>query len=86
VEAIDTKLLATLADPPEARMKSGEIERYYSLDAVGERLVGIGKDGELKTLAKKHGGSTGSRSTIPSTSPTSDATSRSPPLWPPTSR
>lgn len=56
VSAIDTKLLATLADPPEARMKSGEIERYYSLDAVGHRLLGDGKTGDLKALAKEFGG------------------------------
>lgn len=56
VSAIDTKLLAVLDDPPEARMKSGEIERYYSLDALGERLLGSGKTGDLKKLAKEFGG------------------------------
>ena len=53
---LDTKLLAFLADPPAARMGSGWIEKYYSLDSVGDRLVGEGKHGDLRKLAKRHGG------------------------------
>lgn len=53
---LDTKLLAFLADPPPARMNSGWIEKYYSLDSVGQRLVGEHKANDLKKLAKKYGG------------------------------
>jgi DNA polymerase-1 len=56
VEAYDTKLAAFLADPPAAKMNEGQIERYYSLDAVGERLLGVTKAGDIKAMAKKHGG------------------------------
>lgn len=56
VPAIDTKILAALADPPPARMKPEEAERYYSLDSLGQRLLGSGKTGDLKALAKRHGG------------------------------
>ena len=56
VKAIDTKLAAFLADPPSAKMNEGQIERYYSLDAVGKRLLGITKAGDIKAMAKKHGG------------------------------
>ena len=53
---LDTKLLAFLQDPPAARMGAGWIEKYYSLDSVGDRLVGEGKHGDLRKLAKRHGG------------------------------
>lgn len=56
VRALDTKVLAFLADPPPAKLNEGQIERYYSLDSVGERLFGIGKEGDLKALAKEFGG------------------------------
>lgn len=56
---LDTKLVAFLADPPASRMKSGEIEKYYSLEEVGKRLLGMGKitgENGLKALAKRFGG------------------------------
>lgn len=56
VEAIDTKLLAFLADPPPAKMNEGQIETYYSLDSLGERLLGVTKAGDIKAMAKQHGG------------------------------
>lgn len=56
VSAIDTKLLAVLADPPEARMSTGEVERRYALDALGNELLGRGKTGDLKALAREFGG------------------------------
>jgi hypothetical protein len=39
----DTKVLAALADPPEARMKTGQIEKRYGLDTLGTELLGEGK-------------------------------------------
>jgi P4 family phage/plasmid primase-like protien len=51
---VDTKILAFLADPPEARTKS--VERYYGLDATAERLGVTGKVGDLKGLASEFGG------------------------------
>lgn len=56
VSAIDTKLLAFVNDPPPAKMNEGQIERHYSLDAVGERLLGVTKAGDIKAMARKHGG------------------------------
>lgn len=56
VSAIDTKILAVLADPPEARMSSGEVEKRYALDALGTQLLGQGKTGDLKALAREFGG------------------------------
>lgn len=53
---VDTKILAMLADPPHAKMSTGEAERYYSLDNVGDRLLGHRKHGDLKALAKEFGG------------------------------
>jgi P4 family phage/plasmid primase-like protien len=52
---VDTKILAMLADPPHAKMNVGEAERYYSLDNVGERLLGHTKHGDLKALAREFG-------------------------------
>lgn len=56
VSAVDTKLLAFLADPPPAKLNEGQVERYYSLDSVGERLLEHRKHGDLKALAKEFGG------------------------------
>lgn len=56
VAAFDTKLAAFLADPPPAKMNEAQYERHYSLDAVGERLLGVGKDGDIKAMAKRWGG------------------------------
>lgn len=56
VSVIDTKLLAALADPPPAKMKTGEAERYYSLDAVCQRLELGAKTVEVGNLAKEFGG------------------------------
>lgn len=56
VSAIDTKLLAFVNDPPPAKMNEGQIEKHYSLDAVGERLLGVTKAGDIKAIAKQHGG------------------------------
>jgi len=53
---VDTKLLAFLADPPPARMGSGECEKHYKLDAVGQRLFGVGKQGTFADLLAKHNG------------------------------
>lgn len=51
---IDTKTLAILADPPQARMRAPS--RYYSLDATAARLGLPGKLNDVKALAKQHGG------------------------------
>lgn len=55
VDVVDTKILAAHHDPPPARMKPGEAERYYSLDGLGQRLLGAGKTGDLKALAAEFG-------------------------------
>jgi DNA polymerase-1 len=53
---VDTMLVASLADPPPARMGSGQVQRHYKLDALGKRY-GLGaKTADLKDLAKLHGG------------------------------
>jgi P4 family phage/plasmid primase-like protien len=51
----DTLILASLADPPEAHM-TGKVERRYGLDHLGTELLGEGKHGDLKKLAKEFGG------------------------------
>lgn len=48
---IDTKVLAVLQDPPQARS-----HKSYTLDAVAERLGVAGKTDDLPALAKKWGG------------------------------
>jgi DNA polymerase-1 len=53
---VDTVILARLADPPAARVTDVEGRRRYDLDSVGTRLVGSHKGGDLKAMAKKHGG------------------------------
>jgi DNA polymerase-1 len=53
---LDTKLIAFLQDPPPARMGAGWIEKFYSLDSVGDRLVGQHKHGDLRKIAKRYGG------------------------------
>jgi DNA polymerase-1 len=53
---VDTVILARLADPPAARVTDVNGRRRYDLDSVGQRLVGAGKGGDLKAMAKKHGG------------------------------
>jgi DNA polymerase-1 len=52
----DTKIMASLADPPPARITAGQSEKLYSLDSVGDRLLGERKHGDLKALAKEFGG------------------------------
>jgi len=49
-------LAAFLADPPPAKMNERQYEKHYSLDAVGERLLGVTKAGDIKAMAKAHGG------------------------------
>jgi DNA polymerase-1 len=51
---VDSKVLAFLADPPEARQQG--IERYYGLNATAQRLGFEGKTDDIKRLAKQHGG------------------------------
>lgn len=50
----DTLVLARLADPPMS-LKKGPSQRY-DLDAVGERVLGVGKDGDVAEMASRHGG------------------------------
>jgi DNA polymerase-1 len=52
----DTKLAGILNDPPEPGMKQAQIQRDYSLDNLGARLLGATKTGDLKALAAEHGG------------------------------
>ena len=54
-KAVDTMILARLDWPPQARDVGGS-EDKYSLDAVCERNKVPGKTGDLKEIAKKHGG------------------------------
>lgn len=55
--AVDTMVLARLADPPGARgQKPWSTPGYYSLDAVAARLGVAGKTDDLKGLADRHGG------------------------------
>lgn len=52
----DTKLAAILNNPPPAGAKQEQIERDYSLDALGAQMFGDGKAGDLKALAREFGG------------------------------
>jgi DNA polymerase-1 len=52
----DTKIMASLADPPPARISAAQSERLYSLDTVSDKLLGDRKHGDLKALAKEFGG------------------------------
>jgi DNA polymerase-1 len=52
----DTKLAGILNDPPSPGMKQAQILRDYSLDNLGARLLDATKTGDLKALAKEHGG------------------------------
>ena len=52
----DTKLAAILNDPPSPGMNQAQIQRDYSLDNLGARLLQATKTGDLKALAKEHGG------------------------------
>lgn len=52
-KAIDTKVLAQLAEPPAAK---GAGRLSYRLDDVAKRLGHTGKSDDLKRLAAKHGG------------------------------
>jgi P4 family phage/plasmid primase-like protien len=52
----DTKLAAILNDPPTPGSAQAKIQREYSLDNLGARLLGATKTGDLKALAKEHGG------------------------------
>jgi hypothetical protein len=52
----DTMLAGILNDPPRPGMSQGQIQREYTLDAIGDRLVGETKSGDLKALTKEFGG------------------------------
>lgn len=52
----DTKLAAILNDPPPHGAKQEQIQRDYSLDNLGGRMLGATKTGDLKALAAEHGG------------------------------
>lgn len=52
----DTKLVGILNDPPDCGMDQGQIQRHYSLDNMGARLVGATKTGDLKAMASLFGG------------------------------
>lgn len=52
----DTKLAGILNSPPTPGMSQGQINREYSLDNMGARLLGATKTGDLKALAKEFGG------------------------------
>jgi DNA polymerase-1 len=55
--AVDTMVLARLADPPGARgQKPWSTPGYYSLDAVAARVGVPGKTDDLAGLAARHGG------------------------------
>ena len=55
--AVDTMVLARLADPPGAKgMLPWGARGYYGLDQVARRLGHEGKSADLKTLADKWGG------------------------------
>jgi len=55
--AVDTLVLARLADPPGARgQKPWSQPGYYSLDAVAARLGIPGKTDDIRALADRHGG------------------------------
>lgn len=52
----DTMLTAFLDDPPPARMNAGQIDKYYSLDQVADRVVGKRKAVDVsKALVKEYG-------------------------------
>lgn len=53
-KAIDTAVLARLIDPPGA--KHATAPGYYGLDQVAHRTGHSGKSGNLKAMAKDHGG------------------------------
>jgi DNA polymerase-1 len=53
---LDTKVLAMLADPPPAEMKSGQVIKRYGLDELAGRLGLPGKEMDLEFLAKEFGG------------------------------
>lgn len=52
----DTMLIAFLDDPPPARMNGGQIDKYYSLAQVSDRIVGEQKATDVsKSLVKEYG-------------------------------
>jgi DNA polymerase-1 len=53
---VDTLVLATLDDPPMARQNGHDWERAYDLDALCLKRFGVGKSGDIKKIAKRHGG------------------------------
>jgi hypothetical protein len=55
-QVLDTKLTAILNNPPTPGMKQGQIEKAYSLDALGASILGQTKTGDLKALAAEFGG------------------------------
>jgi DNA polymerase-1 len=53
----DTMLTAFLDDPPPARMNAGQVDKYYSLDSVSDRLLGLHKAVDVsKQLVREWGG------------------------------
>lgn len=52
----DTKLVGILNDPPDFGMDQGQIQRHYSLDNMGARLVGSTKTGDLTAMSAVFGG------------------------------
>lgn len=52
----DTLLAARHLDPPMAREKGRDFDRYYDLDRLGAKYELGGKTGDLKALAKEFGG------------------------------
>lgn len=54
-KAVDTEILDRLDYPPMARDTGGSVDKY-DLDHVAKRRGVEGKSGDLKEIAKKHGG------------------------------
>lgn len=53
---VDTMLTEILNNPPEGGLKPEQVMRAHSLDRLGEAKFGVGKNGDLKKLAKEFGG------------------------------
>jgi hypothetical protein len=78
-KAVDTLLLARHADPPLAKAdRTGHSDRGYDLDELGERHLGLGKLGDIRKLARRHGGFDAIPVDDPEYVPTPAGTGRSP--------
>jgi P4 family phage/plasmid primase-like protien len=53
---VDTLLTAFLDDPPLKGFSERQFDKAYDLDAVGHRVVGVTKNGDVRKMAKAHGG------------------------------